>query len=305
MEDKTEKIIDYLIGRLSKEETSHFSKQIEEDEGLSQEVEKWATVLKATSSEGKDFTEFYDISRKIIKEELNKNQQSVIQKPWFWAVMGIILIGIAYLFWSGSPKIELQSPTPIIDSTEMIASLSKPDSTDIVIKMPTDTIGKQAKIKDIEPTSPSTSINSPPSNENKYLALAQNQFFPYSLNSENRSLSDTVISQYDIALKAFQKKAFHQVIKTLGTKELSNIEFLKLRANAYFYLNDFNSAAKDFQYLADHVIMVQEQSEWNLLLCQLAQNKVNDTSFLQLIKKVEDSEHSFTDSLKIILQLMN
>ena len=113
-----------------------------------------------------------------------------------------------------------------------------------------------------------------------------------------RSESDTLEVVLNAAFAAYQEGNPEKTIALLGPKAFDNkVEALKLRANAFFQLQDYPSAMQTLWRLRQSKFTVQ-QAEWNLLICRILADKEWS---IPLEEKLSDEEHPYKDSLYRLL----
>lgn len=125
--DRQEKIDGYLHGRMSPEDRHAFEANMRNDEQLAQEVSFWQEVGAGILPDASD--ELRPRLQMLGQQFINKRK-----RRWLWFLLTILLLGIAFMFWSYSTiaKESVSSSPPLseehappIDSSTVVAPIQE------------------------------------------------------------------------------------------------------------------------------------------------------------------------------------
>ena len=305
-----EKIEDYIKGKLNEQESQQFQSDVEADPLLAGEVNLHQKMMEATGDQKRLAfrRQLLEIADEVVPLEKKK-------KPPFnglWLIGGILIIvglGLILLNYQkrgSSPQdaSTIQKESEILpgsDEEEVNPPIESEgtDPEDPIETEPLDNIpiaNDQTSDPSDKPEEPSTTINL----ENQALAMNTYQAFDPGV-SMGENPDEVSISEQ--AQQLFRDSSFNQVITLLeNPPEDEKPELLKIRANAYFELKQFDRAAQDFKELRDINLYYKSNAEWNLLLCYLAQLPASQNDFDPLFKLVLDESHSFSEKAKKLQQ---
>ena len=302
-----ERIIAYLKGELSQTERLAFEEQLSQDQALAEAVHFWSLMLAADSAEGRELTKAAALIKDAVKQEMPRLAEDGKRKSytgWWWIVGALVLallVAGAYYYLRGSntepAKSEVLQPSP--------SSLGEEPPIEL------DTAAKEADRSQPEAsTRPGPASDSSPSVGQKpdddkadVSAIVASKFAPLQrlgTTMGGRSGSDTLGVILEAAFEAYQESNPKKTIALLRPKVFDNkVAALKLRANAYFQLGDYQSAMHVLDRLRQSAIRgIKEQAEWNLLICSILADKAWPAS---LEEKLSDEDHPYRDSLYRLL----
>lgn len=293
-----DKIEDYIKGRLSEENRKAFEAEMEADPGLAADVRLFRDLIRATGEE--DVLAFRRQMEAAAEKTKAGGGSAGFRFPrrWLWALVAVAALGlIAWLFLhqpgnekqspgSGKEKIDTTTsaltPPPIaqeeqLEPGEIPPIAEEPDKTEA----------------DRKPRAPR--IASPPE-LSPYLALAEGAYQPYDASGTRKGPGGEPreASPLERAAEAFSDSLYRQAVELLQTPpEEERAEWLKLRANAYFELRQFENAAADFEELSGSSRFYKGDADWNRLLCYLALWPEKQEEFEQLFNKIQKGPHAF------------
>lgn len=298
-----EKIEGFLKGRLNEDERASFEKEIQADQTLAKEVALYKAIMKVPDEE--KIKEFRTLVENVASQTLpttSSSRSKIIRLRYrhWWALgvaaMALLVFGIWLLLHPKTNTSSEEFMVEIQDTSSIPEDVIPPQEQ----QLSEESHEKNAD-PDILPSRPQQRSSSPspePKSDN-YLALAQESYTPYDVNV-NRDVqeSDPETEKLELAKKAFTEGDYQEVIALSNVvEEKQQFEFLKLRANAYFMLNQYKNAAIDFQELTTNRYSKYD-AEWNLLLCYLAQLPETRTTFDSLLVKLLNEDHPFAQKAK-------
>jgi len=133
-------------------------------------------------------------------------------------------------------------------------------------------------------------------------AIASTKFVPFKRvegsTMGGRTEGDTLKVILDEAFDAYNRGKPEKAIELLDQKAFDDVvEALKLRANSYYQLGDYQAAIQILELLQTD-IGPRRQAEWNLLVCSILADKAWPAS---LAEKLSDQDHPYRDSLYRLL----
>jgi hypothetical protein len=284
----SDKLEDYLQGKLSIEDKNALESALKKDENLQKSLniarDEWAA---------RELLVEDDLRKKIktqFKTQHNSSKSSISSvKIGFYLILLTIL---GALLWylnhksdsiDNSPKMEIPTPTvnPMPIKTDTL-NQTKPNSPNNL----------RNAIK------PNLSIPSQQIATNyQQIALAHYKQPSDLLSIRNTSLKDN----YNLALEAFRAENYQETAKLLENSLVENNPFsFRLKAFAYFKSGSYDLAYRDFQFLQKDDIF-RNEAQWMTLLCSLASNKNSKETFLiDLNKILADTTHDYYNEAKVL-----
>lgn len=303
-----QQIIAYLKGELSQSERLDFEKRLSQDPALAEATQFWSLLLAADSAEGRAFTQAHGLIKDVVKQEMphlagKGKRKAFLRSPWWIAGAVIVLavvVGGYYFYKSEHTEPAKKEVTP--------PSSSPRSSLDEEVPVELDTAEEEAETEPPAASTPSPAAKTAPKREKRpdrkedgLSVIASAKFVPFKrlgTTMGGRAASDTLNVTFEAAFEAYHRGKPEKVIELLDQKAFDDVvEALKLRANAYYQLGDYQAAIQILELLQTD-IGPRGQAEWNLLVCSILADKAWPAS---LVEKLSDEDHPYRDSLYRLL----
>jgi hypothetical protein len=298
MEDKMQKIIDYVTMQMTQAEETAFESAMAEDEDL-----RVAVLLEQLR--------FNNIHKKI-KENLHVNDIPGDLKLSWWAnhkklLLSAASVVLAVAVWGIIEKVNLDNKAEVSSffavnpiESEIKAKDNKHDSLNITsLRAPVVSLNEKTNKRKRMPSGLVFKTDS------YYIGIADSVFNLDKITWQNESAGDIInpgtISLSEKALKAYENgdsATVHQFYRINPSDELG----LKLEGCILFKYRQFDEAALVFHKLATYECCYK-MAEWNELLCYAARYRDRHQAFVSLAEQIKGKHHtSLINELLLKLQ---
>lgn len=304
-----QQIIAYLKGELSQSERLDFEERLSQDPALAEATQFWSLLLAADSAEGRALTQAHGLIKDVVKQEMphlagKGKRKAFLWSPWWVAgavIVVAVVLGVYYCFSSEHTEPAKKEVTP--------PSSFQRSSLDQEVPLDLDSTAKEAETEPPAASTPSPAAKRTPNGEKRpdnskdvdLSAIASTKFVPFKrlgTTMGGRAESDTLDVILEAAFEAYHGGKPEKAIELLDQKVFDNIvEALKLRANAYYQLGDYQAAIPILELLRT-ALGTRRQAEWNVLICSILADKEWPAS---LTEKLSDEDHPYRDSLYRLL----
>jgi hypothetical protein len=259
MQDNYRLIEDYLEGRLSGEELGNFTRALEKDDKLKDEVQKQKVII--------DRLHALRINKKVknaVDNSKKHNQSNFLAFNRWAAAASIVLFGLLIWIWQ-KDKLSTQE---IVDIDTELNTITEPE-----------TISKDSSFLPDGIVKNSNNVDQNQGHEIvAYIDVANSQIlFPQDngiRSIENKELNFESKS-YQLVAKYFKEREYQKVLIELNKIPVNNFDenMIFLKAFCLFQTKKFSLASKEFIKLENDIQFMYE-AKWNNLICQLALGKL-------------------------------
>lgn len=293
-----EHIEDYLKNRLSPEAKRAFEEAIARDPDLAENVALHRELINATAEN--------DIAalRKLMEDAYTRNAEAIdrstgmhvsYRRIYQWAAAASVLLILGVGVW----WMTRQQPAPQV--AEVGRTNEKPDS----IIVDGEKTGDQ--IAETSPTVPPDTEPAKETSRRRYIAMANDFYQPPEFSNIRGAADSDSLPPLERAKRAFSRYDYRQVVKILRQPDPSvEQEATYLRGHAFFKINNYAAAARDFRAVLQQESMEADNASWYLMLSILADKGARDPGFQEQLKAItDDTEHPFNSKAKELAATLN
>lgn len=272
---------------MAPEERFRFENEFKSNSDLKEDIDLLRQIITATAEN--EAGRFRNKLTHIYRADQKKISQAPrpLFRKWVLTLFGVIILLFSGFFIRLVWKTKIPStPQPMENQIPLI-----PDNREQQIHEP----NPLPETPRHQPNAQATDKKKNGATGGNYRSLALSEYQPLGKRDIRHVNKSEEKSNLEQARAAYGNKEWASVISLLALPDTAQLyESLKLRANAYFQVEDFENATVDFQHEIFLKTPYQYDAEWNLLVCQLALLPESRNAFDGLMEKIlSNKTHSF------------
>lgn len=303
-EEQFYKVEAYIKGQLSEKEKKAFEQRIDQSPELAAQVEQQRLEL-----EGLEYLLEKDLRSKMQHWKFDSAKSKPRYNPWI-IVLIIIILAVSGIFYIATQKQNhptIPSPRKQEESPQPSTKMEERETTESPKKRPP--VANEQRTIEAAPAEPSSS------DQNRYLALAENTYtLPEHLSSNLKSAEPTgktAQTALEGGIEAFSSGDYPQALasfqKVIQEDSSSNERYelaYEWMAHTHFKMQDYEKAADKFRTIVNsgYAAFIKDRAEWYLLLSMLPNYPERKEETEALIEKMTEPEnyHLYEDSAKAL-----